>query len=102
MRPIISERIARWMFLLQEYKFEIVYMPGESHISRIDNGEPPTGLDDQLLDVDLFNMEVQKEDLMREKGKSSGKNIVNKGNKTLCLEWHMVYVQPKEDWGGIF
>lgn len=55
------------MFILQEQDFEIVYMPGRRHVImdhlfRIDNGEPPTGINDQLPDANLFSMELQKEE----------------------------------------
>ena len=72
-RPVVSGRIARWMLLLQEYEFEVVYCPGRKHLmadhlSRIESGEPAKGVTDQLPDASLF----------------------------------MVYIQPKEDWRSPF
>jgi hypothetical protein len=93
------------MLLLQEYNFEIVYMPGRRHVmadhlSRIDNGEPPTEVNDQLPDANLFCMEVlkQEEDYMEENEQGSEEETRGEENETPCLEWYIVYVQPTEDW----
>ena len=53
------------MFLLQKYNFEIVYTPGKCHVmadhfSWIGNEKPPVGVNDQLLDANLFSMEFLK------------------------------------------
>jgi hypothetical protein len=67
------------------------------HLSRIDNGKPPTGVNDQSLDANLFCMEI-----LEEKKQWSGKNEQGKENVTPCLEWYMVYVQPTEVWKKLF
>ena len=95
------------MFLLQEYNFEIVYMPERrhvmaNHLSRIDNGEPPTKINDQLSYANLFSMEILKEDYIKEKGEWGGENEGSNEDVTPCLEWYMMYVQPIEDWRKLF
>lgn len=99
-RPIISGRIAKWMYFLQEYNFEMVYMPKRRHImayhlSRIDNGKPPTRVNDQLSNANLFNMEEQ---YIREGGELNKESEMSKEDEMSCLEYYMVYVQPKENW----
>ena len=49
--------------LFQEFKFEVVVWPGKlnvgpDHLSRIDTGEEPTGVDDDLSDAHLFRIKV--------------------------------------------
>ena len=68
------------------------------HLSRIDNGEPPTGINDQLSDANLFSMEILKKDYIEEKREWGGENEGSKEDVTPYLEWYMVYVQPTEDW----
>jgi hypothetical protein len=55
--------ITRWLLLLQEFDFKVVYKPGRvhslaNHLSKISHGEPTKGVDDQLLDVHLFNVGI--------------------------------------------
>ena len=47
------------LLLFQEFDFEIVVKPGRlkdgpNHLSRIENGEEPTNIDDGLPDAQLF------------------------------------------------
>ncbi|MCO5574484.1 hypothetical protein L7F22_028269 [Adiantum nelumboides] len=50
------------MLLLQEFEFVIIHTPGKEHavadyLSRLETGESPTGVDDQLLDANLFSIQ---------------------------------------------
>ena len=58
-KPQLSGRIARWILLLAEFNYEVVYKPGRSHVvpdalSRLESGEPATGVDTRLPDEELF------------------------------------------------
>ena len=64
-KPNLSGHLARWILLLQKFNFTIVVRPGKSHgnanhFSRLEplprsQSEP---LNDRLLDVDLFEVDV--------------------------------------------
>ena len=61
-KPTLHGRLARWMLLLQEFDFLIIHTPGKEHaiadfLSRVESGEPPQGIPDQLLDADLFEVQ---------------------------------------------
>ena len=50
------------MFLFQEFEFEVVVRPGRlnvepDHLLRINTGEKPTGVEDDLPDTHLFRIE---------------------------------------------
>ena len=50
-------------FFFQEFEFEVVVRPGKlnvgpDHLSCINTGEDPTGIDDDLLDAHLFRIEA--------------------------------------------
>ena len=54
-------RLARWILLLQEYDYNIVHRPGRinaiaDYLSRLENGEAPIGVQDDLPDAELFQI----------------------------------------------
>jgi hypothetical protein len=56
-------RICRWLFLFQEFDFEVIFKPGKlnvepNHLSRVTNGEEPTNLEDNFPDAQLFSVQV--------------------------------------------
>jgi hypothetical protein len=55
-KPVLGGRICRWLFLFQEYDFEIIVKPGRmnkgpEHLSRLEHGEEMTNLEDALQDA---------------------------------------------------
>ena len=65
-KPVLGGRIRRWLLLFQEYDFEIIVKLGKlnagpDHISRIDSGEEPSNLEDNLLDAQLFSIQIADE-----------------------------------------
>ena len=55
-KPMLGGRICRWLLLFQEYHFETIVNPrrlnaGPDHLSRLESGEEPTNLEDNLPDV---------------------------------------------------
>ena len=62
-KPLHHGRICQWLFLFQEFEFKIVFRPVKlnvelDHLSRIDTGEEPTGVEDDLPDAQLFQIEA--------------------------------------------
>ncbi len=60
---MVTCRIARWLLLLQEFDFKVVFKPSkvhflQDHMSKINHGEPIKGVDDQLPNAHLFNVGV--------------------------------------------
>jgi hypothetical protein len=52
-KPVLGERIGRWLLLFQEDDFEIVVKPGRmnkghDHLSKLEHGEELTSLNDTL------------------------------------------------------
>jgi hypothetical protein len=52
-KPVLGERICRWLLLFQEFYFEVIVKPGKQnagldHLSRVTNGEKPTNLEDNF------------------------------------------------------
>ena len=65
-KPVLGGRICRWLLLFQEYDFEIIMKPGRlnvgpDHLSRLDSGEDPSNLDDNLPDAPLFSIQIVDE-----------------------------------------
>jgi hypothetical protein len=62
-KPVLGGRICRWLFLFQEFDFEVIVKPGKlnartNHLSRVTNGEEPTNLEDNFPDAQLFLVQV--------------------------------------------
>ena len=62
-KPCSMGRIVRWFLILLEFAFTVVVKKGTTHqrvdhLSRLTHGEPPLGVDDDLLDAYLFNIEM--------------------------------------------
>ena len=61
-KPCSTGRIVRWFVILLEFDFTVAVKKGlthkrADHMSRIPNGEAPTGVDDDLPDATLFQIE---------------------------------------------
>ena len=57
-------RIARWILLLQEFHYSVIHRPGREHaiadyLSRLDTGDPPVGIEDELPDAALFQIQTE-------------------------------------------
>ena len=62
-KPLHHGIICRWLLLFQEFKFEVVIQPGRAnvgpdHLSRVESGEDPIGIDDDLPEAHLFREEA--------------------------------------------
>ena len=62
-KPLHHGRICRWMLLFQEFEFEVVVQQGKlnvgpDHLSRIGTCEEPTGVEANLPDTHLFQVEA--------------------------------------------
>ena len=60
-------RIARWILLLQEFHYSVIHKPGREHaiadyLSKLDTGDPPVGIEDELPDAALFQIETNFSD----------------------------------------
>jgi hypothetical protein len=60
---VLGGMICRWLFLFQEFYFEVTLKPGKLnagayHLSRVTNGEEPTNLEDNFPDAQLFSVQV--------------------------------------------
>ena len=62
-KPILGGNICRWLLLFQEYDFEIIVKlwrlnAGPEHLWRLETGEEPTSIEDNLPDAQLFAIRV--------------------------------------------
>ena len=61
-KPQVSRRLARWLLLILESDFKVIYKPGKTHgvadaLSRYQGAEPAIGILDQTTDAQLFSMQ---------------------------------------------
>ena len=62
-KPVLGEKIYRWLLLFQEFYFEVIVKPGRlnvgpNHLSRIESGEEPNSLEDGFPNAQLFVVTV--------------------------------------------
>ena len=62
-KPLHHGRICRWLLLFQQFEFKVVVTPGKLnvdpyHLSQIDIGEEPIGVEYDLPDSHLFRIEA--------------------------------------------
>ena len=62
-KPVLGGKICRWLILFQEYDFEVIVKPGRlnvglDHLLRLESEEEPISLEDCLLDVQLFSVQI--------------------------------------------
>ena len=62
-KPLHHGRICRWLLLFQEFEFEVIVRLGKlnvgpNHLSSINTGDEPIGVEDDLPDAHLFRIEV--------------------------------------------
>ena len=65
-KPAFGGKICRWLLLFQEFDFEVIVKPGRlnvgpDHLSRIESGEEPTNLEDNLPDAQLFAIHMMED-----------------------------------------
>jgi hypothetical protein len=62
-KPVVTCQIARWLLLLQEFHFKVVYKPSRIHfvlyhLPQIGHGELTTWVKDQLPNATLFVVQI--------------------------------------------
>ena len=62
-KPVLGGKIYRWLFVFQEYDFEIIVKPGRlniglDHLSTLESGEELTSWEDNLFDAQLFLVQI--------------------------------------------
>ena len=58
-KPMLGGKICQWLLLFQEFDFEVMVKLGRmnvgpDHLSRIESGEEPTSLENNLPEAQLF------------------------------------------------
>ena len=72
-KPVLGGNICQWLLLFQEFDFEIIVESGQlnlglDHLSKIESGDKPTSLEDNLSDAQLFALTTfddQYEDIIQ-------------------------------------
>ena len=59
----MTEKLAQWTLLPQEFEFNILHRPGVQHtvadyLSRLESGEPGTKVKDDFLDAQFFRVDT--------------------------------------------
>ena len=62
-KPMLGGNICQWLLIFQEFDFEIVVKPGQlnagpNHLSRIENMEELTNIDDGFPNAQLFCVDI--------------------------------------------
>ena len=62
-KPVSGGKICRWLFLFQEYDFEIIVKLGRlnerpDHLSRLEKDEEPNSFKENMLDAQLFSIQI--------------------------------------------
>ena len=62
-KPVLGGKICRLLLLFQEYDFDIILKLGRlnavlDHLSRLEFGKEPTSLEDNMLDAQLFSLQI--------------------------------------------
>ena len=65
-KPVLRGKICQWLLLFQEFDFEVIVKPGRlnvgpDHLWRIESGEEPTILEDNLPDAQLFAVTMMED-----------------------------------------
>lgn len=75
-------RLARWILLfLQEYEYKIIHRPRaiDDYLSRLENGEAPTGIQDDLPDAHLFQIDALHHSEFRSEWLSNMERYISSG-----------------------
>lgn len=60
-KTVLGGKICWWLLLFQEYDFKVIVKPGRlnvglDHLPKIETGEEPTSLEDNLPNAQLFEI----------------------------------------------